>query len=283
MDALKPLEFDNRRILLTAQLAELYGTTDEHIKKNYNNNKGRYKENLDFTCIQGEALKVFKNQVQDLDLVDKHASSLYLWYEHGALLHAKSLGTDEAWATYGHLVDTYFIAQEMQQELKNAKTKSPAAPVADASEKRAKAMLINAKYRAAKMLKDLFAGAGVKPEYQIMALQDFYGEDGPKLPAIALSGMRITHDKSAIAKRLGIYSRTGNPHAQAVGAIISVLDIKETEREKVPYFKNGHDGFDWQYTEPVIEKIRIWLEKHGYPAPLIIRDKKYNVSYRNAQ
>lgn len=153
--------------------------------------------------------------------------------------------------------------------------------VSDASETRAKAMLMNAKNRAAKMLKDLFAGAGIKPEYQIMALQDFYGDDGPRLPAVALQGTKVTFDKGTIAQRLGVYSKSGLPHAQAVGAIIGLLDIAENEREKVPYCNNGHDGFDWQYTESVVEKVRLWLDKQGRSPQIIIHGKKYNVVYHN--
>lgn len=165
-------------------------------------------------------------------------------------------------------------------ELTTAKVAS-APSVSDASETRAKAMLMNAKNRAAKMLKDLFAGAGIKPEYQIMALQDFYGDDGPRLPAVALQGTKVTFDKGTIAQRLGVYSKSGLPHAQAVGAIIGLLDIAENEREKVPYCNNGHDGFDWQYTESVVEKVRLWLDKQGRSPQIIIHGKKYNVVYHN--
>nr|WP_019292877.1 hypothetical protein [Lactococcus petauri] len=47
-----------------------------------------------------------------MDAVGKFANQLYLWTEKGALLHAKSLGTDEAWDMYDILVDTYFKVQE---------------------------------------------------------------------------------------------------------------------------------------------------------------------------
>ncbi|WP_259744712.1 ORF6C domain-containing protein, partial [Lactococcus lactis] len=50
-----------------------------------------------------------------LDVVGNRAPKLYLWTEKGALLHAKSLGTDEAWDMYDILVDTYFKVQEEKQ------------------------------------------------------------------------------------------------------------------------------------------------------------------------
>lgn len=52
-----------------------------------------------------------------MDAVGKFANQLYLWTEKGALLHAKSLGTDEAWDMYDILVDTYFKVQEQQAPL----------------------------------------------------------------------------------------------------------------------------------------------------------------------
>ena len=125
-----------------------------------------------------------------------------------------------------------------------------------AADKRATAMLLNAKNRAASFLQKLYDRAGTKPEYQAMALSDFYSEDGIHLPRMAFQDMKQTYDKSAIAEKLGVYSKASGgkvPHAQAIGAIISVLDISEDERERLPYCNNGHDGVDYQYTESVVE------------------------------
>lgn len=43
----------------------------------------------------------------------KNVNKLYLWTEKGALLHAKSLNTDQAWEVYDQLVETYFRAKDM--------------------------------------------------------------------------------------------------------------------------------------------------------------------------
>lgn len=55
-----------------------------------------------------------------------------------------------------------------------------------AADKRAAAMLLNAKTRAVLNLQRLYDRAGVKPEYQALAISDFYAADGMKLPRIAL-------------------------------------------------------------------------------------------------
>ena len=152
-----------------------------------------------------------------------------------------------------------------------------------AADKRATAMLLNAKNRAARFLQKLYDRAGTKPEYQAMALSDFYSEDGIHLPRMAFQDMKQTYDKSAIAEKLGVYSKASGgkvPHAQAIGAIISTLDISEDERERLPYCNNGHDGVDYQYTESVVEKVRAWIEAHGRPSPITVNGKNYAVVYK---
>lgn len=162
---------------------------------------------------------------------------------------------------------------------KNGKTPEELA----AADKRATAMLLNAKNRAASFLQKLYDRAGTKPEYQAMALSDFYSEDGIHLPRMAFQDMKQTYDKSAIAEKLGVYSKASGgkvPHAQAIGAIISTLDISEDERERLPYCNNGHDGVDYQYTESVVEKVRAWIEAHGRPSPITVNGKNYAVVYK---
>lgn len=152
-----------------------------------------------------------------------------------------------------------------------------------AADKRATAMLLNAKNRAASFLQKLYDRAGTKPEYQAMALSDFYSEDGIHLPRMAFQNMKQTYDKGAIAEKLGVYSKASGgkvPHAQAIGAIISTLDISEDERERLPYCNNGHDGVDYQYTESVVEKVRAWIEANGRPSPITVNGKNYAVIYK---
>lgn len=164
-------------------------------------------------------------------------------------------------------------------------TKSAAKKSAEelaAISKRAQATLINATQRTADLLTSIWDKAGIKPEYQVLALNDVCANIGIRLPRNALQGVKQTYDKTTIAKMVGVYSKASGgkePHAHAVGAIISQLDISEDEREALPYCRNGHDGVDYQYTESVVEKVRNWLDEHGYPAPLSVGGKNYNVVY----
>ena len=104
MNEIQITEFKNIRVLTTQQIAEASGTDSKTISSNYNNNKERYKDGKHYIRLEGDDLKAFR-EIHDLP---SNLNKLYLWTEKGAFLHAKSLNTDEAWAVYENLVDTYF-------------------------------------------------------------------------------------------------------------------------------------------------------------------------------
>ena len=111
MNHLQVIERDNQRVMTTAALADEYGTTERRISENFNANKERYAEGKHFYCLEGEELKEFLQSVNSVVQNPSKVRTLYLWTEKGALLHAKSLGTDRAWEVYEILVDTYFKKQ----------------------------------------------------------------------------------------------------------------------------------------------------------------------------
>lgn len=117
MNNLQVIEHSNQRVLLTSQIAEAYGTTEKVISNNFSRNKERYQEGKHFYILQGEGLQEFKNCSSNLGAVGGRTSKLYLWTEKGALLHAKSLGTDKAWEVYDMLVETYFNAKQQSLNL----------------------------------------------------------------------------------------------------------------------------------------------------------------------
>lgn len=111
------IEVQGKRVLMTRQLAEAYGTERQIISNNYTRNKKRYVMGKHVIILEGEELKGFKASHQIDDNL-KFAHTLYLWTEKGALLHAKSLNTDKAWQVYDYLVDFYFRVKEKQPEKK---------------------------------------------------------------------------------------------------------------------------------------------------------------------
>lgn len=117
---LQVIEKNGERVLLTSQLALSYGTTAKVISNNFNNNKERYVEGKHYYCLAGNDLKEFM-QSSNLGLQNSEKIRvLYLWTEKGALLHAKSLGTDKAWEVYDYLVESYFNKKIDKINLANA-------------------------------------------------------------------------------------------------------------------------------------------------------------------
>lgn len=104
---LEVIEKNGERFLTTSQIAEAYGTDYKVISKNFTRNKSRYQANKHFITLMGADRQEFVNNRQIDDSL-KHSHTIYLWTAKGALLHAKSLGTDEAWEKYEMLIDDYF-------------------------------------------------------------------------------------------------------------------------------------------------------------------------------
>ena len=119
MGALKIIEKNNQRLLTSTQLAQSFGTDIQNIRQNFNNNKPRFEEYKHFYLLKGTELRKFKDQYKtesEFSTGLKFAHTVYLWTEKGAFLHAKSLGTDEAWEAYSSLVDDYFKKVEQLQQ-----------------------------------------------------------------------------------------------------------------------------------------------------------------------
>lgn len=108
MSDLIPVEYRAERVLTTEQLAQAYECDASHIIKNFNNNKDRFVEGKHYYKLEGDALKAFKNDIQNLDVVGARVNHLYLWTRRGASRHSKMLGTDRAWEMFDALEENYF-------------------------------------------------------------------------------------------------------------------------------------------------------------------------------
>lgn len=113
MNNLQIIEHKNERVLTTQQLAEIYETSANNIKNNFNNNKDRFIEGRDYYLLKGDDLKEFL-QVINIDLQNKSKiRSMYLWTERGANRHSKILDTNQAWKQFDVLEETYFKVKRM--------------------------------------------------------------------------------------------------------------------------------------------------------------------------
>ena len=129
-----PVEWSNKRVLLTAQLAHFYGCEPRHISDNFKRNESRFKVNKHFFKIEGADLAALRLQVTESGLQNLHSDesglqissktrTLYLWTERGAARHAKMLSTDKAWEVFEELEDCYFSQKTPEALVAPAATK----------------------------------------------------------------------------------------------------------------------------------------------------------------
>ncbi len=130
--------------------------------------------------------------------------------------------------------------------------------------------------------------AKVEPVYVAAEVKRLYTDLGYEVKAPLLTDketMSKLYDCTEIAKELGIYSTSGNPHNQAVSAIIKKLHIPGSEIVTTAFSRNGHDDVTIQYKPSVFEDVKLWLAENNYPTKITYVDSKGNfktctVAYR---
>lgn len=101
------IEYSNRLVVTTEQLARFYGCEPSNIKKNYNTNTSRFIVGKHFFKLEGDELKNLRVTFSDLQ-ISSMTRSLMLWTKQGAARHSKMLGTDRAWDMFDLLEENYF-------------------------------------------------------------------------------------------------------------------------------------------------------------------------------
>ena len=166
--------------------------------------------------------------------------------------------------------------------LKALRKGSIKAPSADPSAKlRADAMKMNAATRRAKFLLGQMVEAGIDPKHRLIALAQVYESDGFPVSLPPMETEDRTYDLTEMADLMGVVSKSGNPHAQAVGAIVDLINPDESECVRVPFQRNGHSAETLRYKESVFEDVKKWLRQYDYPNPIPGRNgKEFKVIYR---
>ena len=156
INGIQVIEVRGIRVLTTQQLADAYGTDQWRIRENFKRNRNRYTEGKHYIKLEGKELKDWKERVQfapnlqrekrecEFQTLLKGAKCANLWTERGALLHAKSLNTDQAGEVYDRLVDFYFRAKERQQD-KPKEKQAAVAPVQPQKQEKKPSKVVKAK------------------------------------------------------------------------------------------------------------------------------------------
>lgn len=169
-----------------------------------------------------------------------------------------------------------WLAIEVLPEIR--KTGTYAIPKA----KRSDTPSLTAVNKTAEILTALYKDAEVEPKFIAVAVNNLYkNQRGIELNIPIIYNEAKLYDKTAIAEKFGIYSQSGKPHPQAVGAIIGQIVISNEEYVNTPYNRNGHSGVDVQYKESVCNKVEGWLCKNNYPEEIMSDGgKKCKVVYK---
>ncbi len=237
---LQVVETNNQRVLTTAQIAEQYGTDSKVISNNFNRNKTRYIEGKHYYCLTGEVKRDFLNRHQIED--GSRATNFYLWTEKGALLHAKSLNTDQAWQAYEVLVDTYFSVRE-QAGLPQRPDQAKALEVKE----------MNARVRMSnQFLKLANAETSMSKDYKSIliakAAEVLAGEEILPLP----KSEQKMYTATEIGKMFGV-------SAQKIGRLSSQYGMKTEEygefyKDKSPYSCKEVDAF--RYNDKAVKRFQ---------------------------
>lgn len=261
-------EYQGKRVVTLKEIDAVHNRPEGTARKRFNDNKKRFIMGTDY--FQVCASEIRTNNIMELS--PKAHEDVTLITESGYLMLVKSFTDDLAWTVQRQLVNTYFRStpEQRRDAAKLTASQLPKLPP------------LSSVNSAVKFALQTMEEAGVDPAFKLLALRNFYAPYGLDIPINSLPKAVKTYDLTAIAESLGVMSaRSGKPHKNAVGAIVQLVGVTDKEVIKVPYTNNGHSGFTDQYTESVLERVRRWLETHGWPSIIEGMDgTSYKVSYR---
>jgi prophage antirepressor-like protein len=235
-----------------------------------------FEPSVEYEVLTKEDLKIFKNMINELtkvklvtsELLNKYASSVTIFYEDG--LYGFLQYTDKPIGVKFRK----WIRREVLPEIH--RTGAYISDKANPEMLRKKANEIenmSTLNETAKILLSVFEEAGLKPQYKALAMKQIYRCGGIDLPIEEIKADKELYDLQSIAVELGVYSTHNKPHKQAIGYIISQIEIDDSEKEIVSFENNGHMGTTTQYTRSVIEKVRKWILDNGSPTILNVEGK----------
>ena len=130
---LVPVDYLNQRVLLTAQVAEVYGTSPARIRDNFKRAKKNFEEGVHYFKLEGEPLRDLREKAMCVlktyapSPIPQGCRSLTLWTQEGCARHCKMLNTPQAWEMFDKLEKNYFNQDESVIESETVSTAQLAA------------------------------------------------------------------------------------------------------------------------------------------------------------
>lgn len=264
---------EGKKALLVKDIAKIHQTEVKRVNELINRNIRRFIEGVDLIDLKQAVSNDLFSDYGFTKAQWGNANNIYILSERGYFKLLKILEDDTAWDIYDQLIDNYFNYRKTVQSIGSDMSDL------DVRRMNATARLENARVRKAKLLAELANDSRSDVNRAILhdkATEVLTGEKLLEMPKLN-SKFYSAHE---IAKKLGIHSKTGNPHETAVSQLIQkyiLLEDDETE-----FFLGSTDNWSGdvtKYAESVIDKVESWLMSKDYPSVIKSNGKNYHVKY----
>jgi len=262
---LRVKEYNGQRVVTLWDIARLHNVTPHNVKMNFDNNVKYLAEREEYFLIDKQddfALNLIASK--DIDYhVTNAVKNIPVFTESGYLMLSKPMTGDLAWKVQRELVKNYFAMKEVRQQIQQIQ-KPTMSPELAADQ--------------ARFIVELAKTAGVSTESQMLCVKYLYKQAGMEIPIEVLTERKL-YDLKTIAKELGIMSKTGKPHANAVSAIIKQIDIPDTMKTEVLETNGKWTGSVTKYKKDIFGYIQNWLEENKRPSVVKTVGKQYAITY----
>ena len=123
MKNLKPIEYGGQKVLLSRQVAEVFGITHTKVKKTFQSHRAKFVAGEHFYLLEGAELEEFRTEhLQEFKRM-RMAQMIYLWTAAGVALLSERFVDGKK--IYAELAREYFNAPEVEVETDPVKSLVP--------------------------------------------------------------------------------------------------------------------------------------------------------------
>ena len=112
MKNLTPLEYAGQRVLLSRQVAEVFGVMYAKVKKTFQSHRAKFVAGVHFYLLEGQELKEFRTEHLNQFKRMRMAQMIYLWTASGVALLSKRFEGGEK--IYAELAREYFQVEDAE-------------------------------------------------------------------------------------------------------------------------------------------------------------------------
>lgn len=264
---------EGRKSMLAKDIAQFHDKKNKYVNEAINNNIDKFRLGVDYIDLKQTddelVVDIIDSEILSQNSVNA-SNNIYLLSERGYAKLIKIFNDDLSWERYDQLLDNYFDNRQELKEVKETK-------VVEEIDGKKFAL------ETAKLFMPLMEEMDIDTHSKTATLQHIYKEGGIDIP---LQIPAPTKDKfisvTEIARRLGVYTNSGNPHGGAISGILGDLDIDETLKTSTSGSNGSYNYSQMQYSESVVDLVDKWLDERGYPIRLDFehRTNGCNVDYK---